>query len=220
LGYRKIDAKRASWIARWKRGGGKCKYLALRAEGDEFGWKEAKAKAEKWFAQSIEEGERTGVTVRAACEAYVENRKKKKPDNPGCAHDIKKRYERTVYNSPLGLKFVRDLKKDDIRKWLDGLKMKSATLERTYTALRAALNSAIKTDLVTHVAARQAWTAIELPDKPDNRRELCLSFAQRQALLNVTADGLHDLIEAAMLTGCRAGELTSAKREQFDARKA
>jgi integrase len=41
---------------------------------------------------------------------------------------------------------------------------------------------------------------------------------QRRALLERLQGGLRDLVEAVMLTGARAGELTSATRAQFDAR--
>lgn len=50
------------------------------------------------------------------------------------------------------------------------------------------------------------------------RRDLFLDLAQRRALLAQATGGVRDLIEAAMCTGCRAGELTSARRGAFDAR--
>ncbi len=52
----------------------------------------------------------------------------------------------------------------------------------------------------------------------NNRRDLFLDLTQRRALLAASCGAIHDLIEAVMVTGARAGELTSAKRGAFDGR--
>jgi integrase len=50
------------------------------------------------------------------------------------------------------------------------------------------------------------------------RRDLYLDLKQRRALLKAATGAARDLIEAAILTGARAGELVKATRSQFDSR--
>src|SRR5262249_23592164 len=50
------------------------------------------------------------------------------------------------------------------------------------------------------------------------RRDLFLDVTQRRALLANSQGAIHQLMKAVMYTGCRAGELTSARRSAFDAR--
>jgi integrase len=51
------------------------------------------------------------------------------------------------------------------------------------------------------------------------RRSLFLDRTQRRALVVACGGGLRDLLEAAAVTGCRAGELTGARVRYFDARQ-
>jgi integrase len=50
------------------------------------------------------------------------------------------------------------------------------------------------------------------------RRDLLLDVKQRRALLTHSQGAIHQLMKAVMYTGCRAGELTKARRSAFDAR--
>jgi integrase len=67
-------------------------------------------------------------------------------------------------------------------------------------------------------AVAQEWAEVQRFRGEVPRRELFLDLAQRRALLANASGAARYLIEAAMLTGCRAGELTSAPRAAFDAR--
>jgi len=214
LGYRKIDATRGAWIARRKKDGART-YKALGAETETFGFAEAREAARKWFADKDQGITGDSTTVADACLAYVKNLKDRK--KPNTAHDADKRFERTVYKAPLGKVLLSDLRKHHLRTWITTQEMTPATLERTFTAIKAALNAAVRNELVS-VTAQQAWVGLELPDVPDNRRRLFLDLKQRKALLAAAKGGLRDLMEACMVTGCRAGELTSALRGKFDER--
>jgi len=214
LGFRKIGPDRGSWVARLKKDGRRT-YKALGADSETFGFPQAREAARKWF-EGLEQGV-TGkdTTVTDACEEYVKNQRDKKKE--ATAHDAQKRFERVVYKSTLGKVKLSDLRKHHLRTWIDAQEMTAASLARTFTALRAALNAAVRNELVS-VTAKQSWTGLELPEVPDNRRTLFLDLTQRRALLAAATGGLRDLLEGAMLTGCRAGELTSATCSQFDAR--
>jgi len=67
-------------------------------------------------------------------------------------------------------------------------------------------------------AVAQEWTEVAPLKGAARRRELLLDVTQRRKLLAKSEGGIRRLMEAVMHTGCRAGELTSARRSAFDAR--
>lgn len=95
--------------------------------------------------------------------------------------------------------------------------LSKAAANRTLTALKAALNKAVADRKVSPIAA-QEWALVAPLKGAAQRRELFLDLSQRRALRAHATGGARDLIEAAMYTGCRAGELTSARRGAFDVR--
>jgi integrase len=133
------------------------------------------------------------------------------------AHDADKRFERTVYEKPLGGKSLAKLRAVDLKAWRDGLELGKASSNRTLTALKAALNLARKNK---HAPAALAveLAAVAPYKNAGKRRDLYLDIKQRRALLKAASGALRDLIEAVIVTGCRAGELTSMTRGAFDAR--
>ena len=115
---------------------------------------------------------------------------------------------------------VSKLRAPILKKWHVGLVaagLSKAAANRTLTALKAALNMAVTDRRVSPIAA-QEWAHVAPLKAAAQRRELFLDVSQRRALLAHATGGARDLIEAAMCTGCRAGELTSARRGAFDAR--
>jgi integrase len=215
LGYRKIDEERGSWIAR-RKDNGRNRYRSLGAVTDSFGFIEARSAALKWL-QDLDRGiSGDKVTVADACKGYVEDREREKGSE--CAHDAKMRFKRTVDGTRFGDQPLDKIRTPHVKAWFHGLKMSKASANRTLTALKAALNFAVANRLVTATAV-QEWRDVKPYKNAGKRRDLFLDLTQRRALLAKTAGALRDLIEATMLTGARAGELTKAKREQFDARQ-
>jgi integrase len=107
-----------------------------------------------------------------------------------------------------------------LKKWhieLVSAGLSKASANRTLTALKAALNLAVKHRVVSAVAA-QEWADVEPLKGASRRRELFLDVTQRRALLANSEGAVRRLMEAVMHTGCRAGELTNARRSSFDAR--
>jgi integrase len=95
--------------------------------------------------------------------------------------------------------------------------LSKAAANRTLTALKAALNLAVA-DRAVSAAVAQEWAEVGPFKGASSRRELFLDVAQRRRLLAKSEGGIRRLMEAVMHTGCRAGELTSARRLAFDAR--
>jgi integrase len=215
VGFRKIDEETGSWVARMRDESGRKIYRKLGYLTDSFDYEAARQAAQKWF-----EGREAGITEEAiavadACREYVADRLREKGE--ACAHDAQKRFERTIYNTTLGATPLDRIRTPRIKAWRDGLKLGKATSNRTLTALKAALNLAIANRRV-HPSLAREWGDVTPYADASQRRSVFLDLAQRRALLERTQGALRDLVEAVMLTGARAGELTSATRAQFDAR--
>lgn len=115
---------------------------------------------------------------------------------------------------------ISKLRAPILKKWhvdLVAAGLSKAAANRTLTALKAALNKAVADRRASPIAA-QEWTHVAPLKGAGKRRELFLDVSQRRALLAQATGGARDLIEVAMYTGCRAGELTKARRSAFDAR--
>lgn len=216
LGLRKIAADRATWIARLRTDAGTQNYRSLGHLGPVLGWDEAKAAATDWFkAHEAGVRERPG-TVEAVCKLYVEDRRREK--GKATAQDAEDRFERTVYDTSFGRMRVDKIRAPDIRRWRDGLGLSKASANRTFTSLRAALNLAVRDRSVAADRA-QEWASVKHYANAGQRRTIFLDVLQRRALLEAAGGGaLRDLLQAAAVTGCRPGELVSARRSQFDGR--
>jgi integrase len=222
IGLRKTD-KSETWNARYKREDGTRKYKKLGRVTDAFEFAQAREAAIKWFkdlARGVDDG---SATVETACKAYVEDRRTEKSE--ACAHDAEKRFERTIYDTAFGRTPLAKIRAAAIKAWRNGLiepahdkrPVSKGTATRNLTALKAALNLAVKDKRVS-ADMEIEWASVEAFKNASQRRDLYLDLDQRRALLKAAEGGLRDLIEAAMLTGARAGELTSALRKQFDQR--
>jgi hypothetical protein len=71
------------------------------------------------------------------------------------------------------------------------------------------LNLAVKARLVSIEKARE-WHDLKRLKDAGKRRDLFLDRNQRRHLRDACQGAVRDLVEAAMLTGCRAGELAKA----------
>jgi integrase len=218
VGFRKISAEQGTWIARMRSAeteGPRYLFKSLGLVTAENDYEAARAEALSWRKARDAGVSDEVVTVAQACEQYVADRKREK--GAACAHDARKRFERTVYGARLGALALTKLRTPHLKAWRDGLKLSKGSADRTRTVLVAALNLAVANRLVSADAARE-WADFKPHGATGKRRDVFLDRDQRRALLNRVQGGLRDLIEAATLTGARAGELTSATRSQFDAR--
>jgi integrase len=217
VGFRKIDETSGTWIARMRNDDPppRYKYKSLGLATDANDYEAARLAALKW-----RENEDAGVTgdsftVADACREYVEDRRREKGE--ATAHDAEKRFERTVYGSTFGARQLAKLKTPHIKAWRDGLGLSKASANRTLTALKAALNLAV-THRRVQAGAAQEWADVKPHKGAGKRRDLFLDIEQRRALLAAATGAARDLMEAAALTGARAGELVKARRSQFDKR--
>jgi integrase len=217
IGYRKLDSGSQTWIARRRGEDGKQTYTSLGVVTDakDGGFDDARAKAEAWFKLKDTGITDEIVTVEHACRRYVEERRKSKSEE--CARDAEARFERVVYDDPIGKRALSKLRTAHIKSWRDGLELSPAAKNRTLVALKAALNLAVRERNVVG-SQMQEWRDVKPLPNANKRRDLFLDLGQRRALLAACNGAVRDLVEAVTLTGARAGELVNARRRQFDAR--
>lgn len=223
VGFRKLDGGWGTWVARWRDDEGKQRYHSLGPVTETMDYDAARKAAREWMKGAAAGVDTSAVrTVADACREYVIDRKKQKGEATG--HDADLRFKRTIYRHPLGAVQLSKITQKRIEDWRDELgepddddkALSKASLNRTLTALKAALNYAVSRRYVSPEKALE-WRLVK-PYEANNRRDLFLDLAQRRALLQNASGGIKDLIEAVMLTGARAGELTKATRRQFDHR--
>jgi integrase len=216
VGYRKLDATRGSWIARFSTDDGTYKFSSLGLATADFGFDQAKEAASEWFASQETGVSATGVTVEAACKAYVLDRRKNSSEEN--AHDAHMRFMRTVYGKDLGARALAKLTTAVIKRWRDGLALAPQTKNRTMTVLKAALNLAVVDRRVSSAKSIE-WENVKQLDYVREHHGTYLDIGQRRKLLKMAGTGaFYDLLLAATLTGARPGEIVKAKRRQFDAR--
>jgi integrase len=97
----------------------------------------------------------------------------------------------------------------------ESVRRRKATANRTLTILKAALNRAWRTKRKM-VPSDAEWRAVEPFEKVGAARIRYLSIAEAQRLFNASEPDFRRLVEAALQTGCRYGELTRLTVADFN----
>ena len=215
VGVRKRDDGTCSWIARLRDDDGRQKYRSLGQVTDKFNHTAAKRAAADWFRNYDVDVIDKPLTVAQACREYVADLEVE--DRYDTARDAGMRFQRSVYDQPLGRVLVEKLKTSRLKAWRNALGGAKSTQNRNLGNLKAALNFAVDQHRVGAAVAQQ-WRAVKRHKNAGTRRELYLDLQQRRALVEACGGAIRDLIEAAALTGARPGELVKALRGHFDAR--
>jgi len=96
-----------------------------------------------------------------------------------------------------------------IEQWTDSMKRKrQSTANRILTVLKAALNHAWRNDKVEHPGA---WQKVKAFHGVDAAKVKYLTESEAGELLKAASDDFRPMARAALLTGCRYGELTRLK---------
>lgn len=142
---------------------------------------------------------------------------------------------------PLGQTEVTKLTSDKVREWRDSLveaparlrtgqgqvqryrdtptdedaqRRRQSTANRTLTILKAALNHAFNEGLVP---SDLAWRRVKPFKGVDGTRVRYLTVAEGRRLVNASDPEFRPIVQAALLTGCRYGELTALNTGDFNA---
>lgn len=190
-------------------------------------FKQAKADAETW-AETVESGgelARDMVTVKDACEAYLEQK-------PGpIAEGV---FRRHVYSDPIAKVKLDKLRRHHLKAWRKRLEEAPAlvtrskkgekrwkersksTVNRDMVPLRAALGMVLKPGAPNTDAA---WQDALRPFKgADKRRELYLDRDERRKLIDAASGEARAFVKALCLLPLRPGALASLTVRDFDKR--
>jgi len=220
VGFRRMSAGTpGTWLARFY-DGEKYAYSTLgdfadRAEKDRFD--AAKVGAEDWFRQLDLGGSTEKVTVKAACEAYLEHLKQENSERS--SKDAKGRFERLVYKDPIARVELAKLKRHHVEAWRTRALEAGGgrgSFNRNATTFRAALNLARKNELV---GTDHAWREHLKPfENATKRRTLYLDGAARRKLIEKAPAEVQPLLRTLALLPMRVGEVASLKVEHLNVR--
>jgi integrase len=90
---------------------------------------------------------------------------------------------------------------------------KKSTLNRVIASLVGMLNRAFEDG---HITSRDAWARLQKFRGADSARIARLSADEATKLINACPADFRQLVEAALLTGCRYGELCAIRARDFD----
>jgi integrase len=96
---------------------------------------------------------------------------------------------------------------------VDAVRARRATANRVLTILKAALNHSFGEG---HVASDEAWRKVKPFREADAPVVRFLSAAECKRLVNGCEEDFRKLVQAALLTGCRYGELTRMTAADFN----
>ncbi|HXS72437.1 MAG TPA: site-specific integrase [Rhodanobacteraceae bacterium] len=211
LGFRKLELG-GTWIARQRDEDGRQRYKSL-GQVDLMPYEEALKGARGW-AKSLAEGIDPGdvESVEEACRAYVAELRLEKRDP--AATDAEGRFNRTVYGKPFGKIKLLHLRTAKIKEWRSKLAIADASKNRTLSALKAALNTAVSNRRIDSGRAIE-WQQVK-PLPVSGRRDVYLDAKQRRRLIDHLPDELQALMIGLYLTAVRPGALAEAKVEDLD----
>lgn len=176
----------------------------------------AKGAAEEWFRHLDMGGSTKRQTVKAACEARVENRRIERSE--AAAADVKGRFKRLVYDDPIARIELAKLTPRHLAEWKGRVLANGGTrgsYNRNATALRAALNLAYRR---RDVASDHAWREELRPlENAARRRTLYLDGGKRRKLIENASAEARPFFVALNLLPMRPGELAALRVEHLAA---
>lgn len=241
LGYRRTSEGFGTWSVRLLQSNGKYALQAIGTADDRQAANNADilsfSQAQKKAIEKAKEAKRhgglvtDGITVADAADLYMTWYKDNRRAYSATNHSVR------VHILPaLGDKSLSDLTKAHITAWLDKLasrparvrtsklakkqnyrsaastddekRARRATANRVFNILKAILNRAFDEDLV---ADNTAWRRVKPFPKVDEARVRFLTDAEGVRLVNACQSDLRQLVNAALLTGARYGELVAMR---------
>jgi integrase len=245
LGYhRRPEDAEGRWILRRYIGAGKYRVHEigkaddrLAADGEHIlNYEQASAAAHAQI--EVPKGKVHRMTVRQAVARYLEH--KRHVGQTGAVRDLVSRGTAHIFPA-LGDMVIAELTSEQIRRWLaamaampamvrakpgkvayrpepaddEAVRARRASANRVLTMLKAVLNFAYDEG---HVATNEAWGRRVKPFREvEVARIRYLTVAEAQRLINAADPDFRPLVQAALFTGCRYGELTRLEVADFNA---
>ena len=245
LGYRRLSGKAGTWWARHYIGAQQYDLEAL-GIADDLSDADGVAILSYWHGQDrarermvkrahAAAGKTGPLTVADAMNAYLEYLESK---NAATAADARSR-DRLFIRPKLGAFEIDSLTAEQLQRWHsslakaprhvrswngatkelpirsgdDGQRARRASANRTLTTLRAALSRAWRAG---KVSSDRAWRSVEPFENVDAARVRYLTVAEAKRLINGCDPELKPLVQAALQTGARYGELIRLEVHDFN----
>jgi integrase len=243
LGYRRLKGKAGTWWARHYVGDREYEVDAIGtaddlsdADGVEIlNYWQAQARARELMTLYRGAGKSGPLTVRVALDEYLQFLE----SNRKTGYDARRRAAAFIF-PPLGDIEVAELSTDRLERWLagvakapprlrtrqgdkqrhraiavddEGQRRRQASANRVLTILKAALNRAWRRGKIDSNAA---WARVEPFENVDAARVRYLSVAEAKRLINAADPDFRPLVEAALQTGARYGELIRLEVRDFN----
>jgi integrase len=244
VGYRK-GPKGGVWLARLIDPGRRHETTlgaaddALDADGERiFAYAQAQAKARTWLT-SLDAGEGAGpYTVNRCLDDYIDDYKRRggkaldRLENAADAlirpalgdREIEKmtagvlrNWHAALAEAPARLRTRRNATRPNLRPIdpddPDAVRRRRATANRVLTVFKAALNLAFRDG---HAASDEAWRRVKPFREADAPKIRYLSHAEAKRLVNACDADFRPLVQCALLTGARYGEVAGFRVADFD----
>jgi integrase len=244
LGYRK-GSKGAVWLARLIDRKGRHETAlgpaddALDADGERIiDYAQAQAKARDWLASLDAEDKAQPYTINRCLDDYITDYKRR----GGKALDRLEITADAFIRSQLGTHELAALTAAMIRRWhlalaeaparlrtrktaqqqkvrnidledVNAVRQRRATANRIFGVLKAALNLAFREG---HAASDEAWRRVKPFREASAPKIRYLNHAEAQRLVTACEPGFRPLVQCALLTGCRYGEVVGFRVGDFD----
>jgi integrase len=241
------SGKAGTWIARHYQAGEGRQYKALGAADDmleadgsltlNFG--QAQERARAWFAETERKAGHVveALTVRQAMDDYIDDYTARGGKAladlritigahilptlgdklvPDLGFATLRRWHHKLADAPARLRTKVTAKKANVRQadTADAKRARRATANRVLTVLKAALSLAYREG---RVHTDDAWRRVKPFRKVGAPRVRYLTDPEAQRLVNACPIDFRKLVTAALLTGCRYGELVALRAGDFDA---
>jgi integrase len=245
LGYRRLgDGQAGTWVARHYIGDQQYEISRIGIADDNsdadgaaiLDFWQAQAAARKAMVERAHgaHGKHGPITVADAMDAYIDYL----DHNKKSGADARYR-DRALIRPPLGDIEIAKLTADELRGWMGtlartparlrtraGLKQRHAALDtndakrrrkvtanRMLITLKAALNMAWREG---KVASNAEWSRVKPFESVNTARIRYLSVAEAKRLINACDSDFRLLVQAALETGCRLGELVALEVQDFN----
>jgi len=244
LGYRK-GAKGSVWLARLIDSKGRREAMlgsaddALDADGERIlDYAQAQTKARDWLASLDAEGKAGPYTINRCLDDYIADYKRrggKALDRLEITADafirpqlgdhevgaltapMIRQWHAAVAEAPARLRTrktatrrnVRDIDLEDS----DAVRQRRASANRIFGVLKAALNLAFREGLAV---SDEAWRRVKPFREASAPKIRYLDHTEAQRLVNACESDFRPLVQCALLTGCRYGEIVTFRVGDFD----
>jgi integrase len=243
LGYRRLKGRAGTWWVRHYVGAQQYHFEGIGAADDLsdadgraiLSFEQAqKIAREKMVKRVHSDGKSKPLTVADAMVSYLEYLEAEKKT----AHDARVRHEAFIAPT-FGKLLVADLEADQIKAWHRGLAKKGARIRtrkgeaqrrrdlvddeairrrkssanRNLTVLKAALNMAFNDG---KVSSDKEWRRVKPFKDVDIARIRYLNTEEARRLVNACGANFRPIVQAALLTGCRYGELSRLTVSDFN----